>query len=100
MFPNMSGAELLHRERYVLTETAFVEIVVWRVPRPVSGSSHKFKDSLALVCDSVCVLRYDNERGKGDHKHIGEHEVGYRFVDLETLQADFWKDVEQWSTKT
>lgn len=92
-------AELLHRGRHVLTETAFVEIVVWRVPRPVQGSRHDFKYSLVLVADGLCVLRYDNERGKGDHKHIGESEVLYRFVDLETLQADFWKDVELWSTK-
>lgn len=83
----------------MLTETAFVEIVVWRVPRSVPGSRHDFKYSLALVADGLCVLRYDNERGKGDHKHIGESEVLYRFVDLETLQADFWKDVELWSTK-
>lgn len=42
------------------------------------------------------MLRYDNEAGKGDHKHVGGHEVPYRFVDLETLQADFWVDVESW----
>ena len=41
-------------------------------------------------------LRYDNEAGKGDHKHVGEREVPYCFTDLATLQADFWKDVETW----
>ncbi|MGE0408099.1 MAG: DUF6516 family protein [Amphiplicatus sp.] len=43
------------------------------------------------------MLRYDNEAGKGDHKHVGEREAFYRFVDVETLQADFWADVEKWS---
>ena len=51
---------------------------------------------LALVADSVCVLRYDNEAGKGDHRHIGRVEKLYKFVDPETLLVDFWNDVEAW----
>lgn len=39
-----------------------------------------------------------NESGKGDHKHIDDREVRYRCIDLATLQADFWKDVEAWET--
>ena len=95
MMPNVK-AELLLRERQGLTETAFVEIVIWRVPRRVPASGHDFKYSLALVAEGVCLLRYDNEAGKGDHKHIGSREVPYRFIDLVTLQADFWNDVEAW----
>jgi hypothetical protein len=95
----MSKAERLYRARHIVSETAFVEIVVWRVFQPVPGSNHNFKYSLALVSDDKCVLRYDNERGKGDHKHWGDDEVPYRFVDLATLQEDFWKDVDQWSKK-
>lgn len=89
-------AELLLRTRGGLTETTFVELVVWRVPRPVRGSRHAFKYRLALIDQGVCVLRYDNEAGKGDHKHVRESEVPYRFIDVETLQADFWTDVEKW----
>jgi hypothetical protein len=59
-----------------------------------TGLIHRFKYRLALVADLVCVLRYDNEAGKGDHRHIGGVEKGYRFVDLETPLADFWNDVE------
>jgi len=91
-------AELLLRKREGLSETAFVEMVIWRVPGPVRGSPHGFKYRLALVVDGLCVLRYDNEAGKGDHKHVGECEVPYRFTDLMTLQADFWKDVAEWRT--
>jgi hypothetical protein len=43
--------------------------------------------------DNACVLRYDNETGKGDHKHVDEVEVPYQFSDLDRLQADFWADV-------
>lgn len=92
-------AELLFRKREVVSETAFVEIVIWRVPDPVRGSTHGFKYSLALVAEGVCVLRYDNEAGKGDHKHVGEREVRYRFIDLAALQDDFWQDVATWRAK-
>ncbi|PZN92242.1 MAG: hypothetical protein DCF30_23480 [Hyphomicrobiales bacterium] len=93
------SATLLLRERLILTETAFAEIVIWRVPSSVRGSKHEFKYSLALIGDGVCVLRYDNEAGKGDHKHLAEQEVPYRFFDLERLRADFWSDVESWLAK-
>ena len=57
-------------DRHALDDRTFVEIVVWRLDRPVRGSIHRFKYRLALVADSVRVLRYDNEAGKGDHRHI------------------------------
>jgi hypothetical protein len=92
-------AELLFRKRLGLSETAFVEMVIWQVPEPVRGSAHMFKYRLALVVDGVCVLRYDNENGKGDHKHVGERERAYGFTDLDRLQADIWQDVENWRDK-
>lgn len=90
------NATLLLRERLILSETAFVEIVIWRVPSSVRSSRHEFKYRLALIGDGVCVLRYDNEAGKGDHKHLAEREVPYKFIDLEHLRTDFWNDVESW----
>ncbi len=90
------NAELLIDERHVLNVRAFVEIVVWRLPRPARGSSHPFKYRLALVVDRVCVLRYDNEAGKGDHRHLRGKEWRYSFTDPDTLLADFWHDVGDW----
>ena len=89
-------AELLIDERYVLGSRTFVEIVGWRLDRPVPGSTDRFKYRLALVADLTCVLRYDNEAGKGDHRHIGSAEKRYKFTDADTLLADFWRDVEAW----
>jgi hypothetical protein len=90
-------AELLLRERIaIIPERSFAELVVWRVPTPVRDSAHGFKYRLALVVDGVCVLRYDNEAGKGDHKHMGGREIPYRFSSPEALLADFWADVEPW----
>jgi Family of unknown function (DUF6516) len=86
-------AELLIDERHVLNDSTFVEIVVWRVPRPVRGSHHRFKYRLALVRGGTCILRYDNEAGKGDHRHLGEAQWRYTFTDADSLLADFWQDV-------
>ncbi|HEX2256783.1 MAG TPA: DUF6516 family protein [Afifellaceae bacterium] len=91
----MKAVPLL-QERYVLDASSFVEIVVWRVPAPVAGSAHSFKYRLALVVDGVCVLRYDNEAGKGDHRHLGDREQPYAFSGYEALLADFWRDVDEW----
>ncbi|HEX5314018.1 MAG TPA: DUF6516 family protein [Gammaproteobacteria bacterium] len=89
-------AEPLFRKRLALSETAFAEIVIHRLPKPLSGCRHDFKYRFALVSEGVCVLRYDNEAGKGDHKHVAGRERAYRFVDLPGLQRDFWTDVEAW----
>lgn len=80
-------------ERHAISENAFVEMVVWRVPSPLSGSCHDFKYRLAFVVNGRCVLRYDNEAGKGDHKHIGKKEIPYVFTTPEALLDDFWNDV-------
>ena len=69
------NAELLLRERYLLGEDRFAEIVIWQVPNPVPGSAHGYKYRLAFVVRDVCVLRFDNEAGKGDHMHIGGRET-------------------------
>ena len=86
-------AELLIDERHVLNDSTFAEIVVWRVPRPVRGSRHRFKYRLALIRDGTCVLRYDNEAGKGDHRHLGDAQRRYIFTDADSLLADFWQDI-------
>ena len=92
-------AQLLLRERLQVTEQLFVELVIWRVPHPVKGSSHDFKYRLAVVADGVCVVRYDNEAGKGDHKHLLNSQIDYSFSTLEQLQTDFWREVSEWSGK-
>ncbi len=88
-------AELIIRERENISDNAFVEIVVWRVPTPLAGSTHSFKYRLALVVEGECVMRYDNEAGKGDHRHIDGQEEAYAFIDAETLLADFYEDVQR-----
>lgn len=88
--------ELVMDEHLTLAANAFAETVIWRVREPVRGSAHRFKYRLALVVEGFCVLRYDNEPGKGDHKHVGDVETPYVVTHYETLLADFWADVENW----
>lgn len=91
----MKAHELFNR-RIVVTEQAFAELVLWEVAEPVSGSAHRYKYRLAFVVAGECVLRYDNEAGKGDHKHVRRKEVKYRFVSADKLVADFFEDVKRW----
>jgi hypothetical protein len=73
----------------------FAELVVWQVPEPVPGSTHSYKYRLAYVVDGICRVRYDNERGKGDHRHLDDVEKPYVFRGLERLLSDFWRDVNE-----
>jgi hypothetical protein len=41
------------------------------------------------------LVGYDNERPKGDHRHVGESENPYVFTDVETLVRDFLDDVSR-----
>ncbi len=84
---------MLLDERHILSDDAFVELVVWRLPRSARGSTHRFKYRLALIENGTCVLRYDNEPGKGDHRHIGDREYVYVFVSLDKLIDDFRAEV-------
>lgn len=67
---------------------AFAELVAWQVPKPVRGSSYNFKYRFAFVVDGVCVLRYDNEAGKGDHGHVGKRR-GYRVHQPQPIATTF-----------
>lgn len=96
MFSNMKALVLVRR-RVVLATDAFAEVVVWQVPEPVSSSGHLFKYRLAYVVKGECVVRYDNERGKGDHRHFGAEESRYAFSTPDRLMLDFGADIERWN---
>lgn len=92
----MKATELF-RTRIVCSEHAFAELVLWRVPVPVKGSLHEYKYRLAYVVKGTCVVRYDNEVGKGDHHHFGAKESSYTFTTPEALLADFQRDIARWN---
>mgnify|MGYP007127681992 FL=1 len=45
------------------------------------------------------MFGFDNERGKGDHKHFGDQEEPYTFVDVDRLIDDFIQEVERWKSE-
>lgn len=88
---------MLIRARIVYSATAFAELVLWQLPKPLVGCTHRFKYRLAYVVRGMCVLRYDNETGKGDHRHYAGRERAYAFSDPEKLIADFQTDIARWN---
>ena len=82
-------AELTFRLKDVTSDGGVIELVVWRVPEPVPPSQHRFKYRAAYVLRGKRLVGFDNERGKGDHCHLGDQEHGYVFVSVEQLVEDF-----------
>jgi hypothetical protein len=87
-----SARLILQRKRYFDGGT-ITEMPLWLVPNPVRGSSHAFKYSLFYVHDGERLIGYDNEPGKGDHRHYRDREEPYSFTSPERLISDFLADV-------
>jgi hypothetical protein len=86
-------AELLLHQRIDYEDGGIVEMILWRVPRPVPPTVHGLKYSLFYGRVGVREVGYDNERGKGDHRHFLGTETAYLFESVERLVTDFWSDV-------
>lgn len=92
-------ANLLLRRRFEVDAATFAELVIWSLPEPVPPSEHPFKYRMVLIHRGERVLGFDNERGKGDHRHDGSIEVPYRFQGVEQLVADFLTAIDRWSAE-
>jgi Family of unknown function (DUF6516) len=86
-------ATLAFHDKQVLPDGAIVEMNIWQVAEPVCGSAHTLKCSLYYGKDNKRLVGYDNERGKGDHRHIEDGQERYMFTSVEQLIADFLADV-------
>ena len=87
-------AQLLYRYRQHYSDGAIMEVVVWRVPTPVPGSVHPYKYRLFYGYPGQRLVGCDNERGKGDHRHLGDREMVYRFTTPEKPIDDFLDDID------
>jgi hypothetical protein len=88
-------AEKILDLRNAFDDGSFLVIRVWRVVDPVPPSAHRFKYSFFYGRPGERLVLFDNERGKGDHKHIGEVESSYAFESIEKLTADFMAEVRR-----
>ncbi|MGH6897175.1 MAG: toxin-antitoxin system TumE family protein [Geminicoccaceae bacterium] len=88
-------ARLLFYERRLFDDGAIMEMKIWRVPKSVPPTTHGLKYSLFYGYPGRRLVGYDNERVKGDHKHLDHRELPYTFVSVEQLVADFLADVRR-----
>lgn len=93
-------AELFFRDKYLYRDGAIREMIIWRLPAPDAERPHGLKYRLYYGHSGQSLVRYDNERGKGDHRHYGdsegnEREEFYPWVSVQQLMADFKADIEQ-----
>lgn len=92
----MAKATLLLEFRAAQGEL-LVQMVLWQVPRPTKDRPHGLKYRLYLGRAGETLVRYDNETGKGDHRHsgAGEAQVPYEFRSVEKLLNDFRVECQQ-----
>jgi hypothetical protein len=86
-------AYLLFHKRIEYNDGAIVEMVLRRAPSPVPESMYGLEYSLFYGRPGIREVSYDNERGKGDHRHFQGVETTYAFNTVEKLMADFRVDV-------
>ncbi len=89
-------ARVYANQKIKLPGGSLVFVVIWELPERSDERPHGFKYRLSYcTADGITLVRYDNELGKGDHKHYGDNEAPYEFTDVDTLLKDFWRDVDE-----
>lgn len=92
----MSGrAVLIQNRRLNLHGGWIIQIRVWKLPATSEERPHGLKYSLFFGRDGERIVGYDNERGKGDHRHYRRRQEPYAFTSMEKLVSDFWSDVKK-----
>lgn len=89
----MPGSALVFYSKRAFDDGAIAELKIWALMEPVLGSRHRLKYSLYYGQGGHRLVGYDNERGKGDHRHYGDRQETYAFTTVEQLVADFENDV-------
>ena len=93
MLSHMPAVKLFHKKQ--LYQGGIIEMVIWRLSDVDPERPHGLKYGLVYVKDGRRLVGYDNERGKGDHKHIGDNEQAYAFQNVDQLLEDFWNDAKR-----
>ncbi len=88
------AAKLVYREKFIYDDGAIREMVLWQISKKSAGKPYSIKYRLYYgLSDGTCIIRYDNERGKGDHRHFKDKEAPYKFKNVENLVAGFLADI-------
>ena len=89
------SATLVIDRKLTLEDGSIVQAVVWELPIPLKSSLHRYKYRLYFGRQGECLVRFDNEQGKGDHKHVMGEELPYLFRDIPTLLKDLRSEIHQ-----
>jgi len=87
---------LLFHEKVVRADGTIIELIIWRLPRATPDRSHGLKYRLYCGRSGKCIVRYDNESGKDDHRHVEGREEPYRFISVAKLRHDFETDIRNY----
>lgn len=91
----MPPATLIYQAKQVLISGAIVQVRIWRLAGTSAERPHGLKYSLFYGRPGERIVAYDNEAGKGDHRHYRDREEPYVFTTLGRLIADFEADVRR-----
>jgi hypothetical protein len=94
IYHNHMSIERIFYDKTLFPDGYIVGMVIWKLPKATKDRLHGLKYRL-FYGHGLRIVGYDNERGKGDHKHINEVEVAYKFVSVEKLVADYLADIER-----
>jgi hypothetical protein len=88
-------ARLILDSKTVLSDGRIVQRRVWQLPNSTADRAHGLKYNLYCGMEGRTIVRYDNETGKGDHRHTGPEEIdeSYCFTSLAQLLSDFEADI-------
>jgi hypothetical protein len=89
------AAQLLVRHKYVYADGVIRKMVIRQLPHPGDERPHRLKYRLYHGYPGTPLVRYDNERGKGGHRHEGKHQARYTFISVEQLIRAFEADIER-----
>lgn len=91
-------AKLIYRRKTIHLNGNIIEVVIWQLPHKTPDRPHGIKYRCYYGdATGQCIVRYDNESGKGDHKHLTKLEQPYHFISVEQLMKDFIEDINRLS---
>ncbi len=88
-------ATLIINRKAVFANGAIIQLKIWRLPAASKERPHGLKYSLFYGRPGERIVGYDNETGKGDHRHYRNSEEFYNFKSLTQLIINFESDVRQ-----
>ena len=89
------AAHLVLNEKTVFEDGSILQVRIWSVPKSVPSARHRCKYNLFYGRPGERLVGFDNERGKGDHKHVLGAETNYRCVSISQSLAECRTEVER-----